>query len=104
MAQYADIKDVSGAITAASRLATHTADTHSVSVDGLGLVARTAALAPLFGDDDAGRRYRHNYGELAPELERMIQLFGEGVAEVGGAAGKLLGQLVESDDPRIMGG
>ncbi len=103
MAQSTDIKDTDGALTAAARLAAHTADAQSAGTDGLSLVARTAALAPLFGDDDAGRRYRENYREAAPELERMIQLYGEGVAEIGQAAGKLLGQLVASDNPRVLG-
>jgi hypothetical protein len=100
MVHYTDVKDVGGALTAASRLAVHTSDAQSVGASALSLVARTAALAPLFGDDDAGRRYRRNYDDAAPDLQRMIQLFCQGLAEIGGETGKLLSQLVETDDAR----
>ncbi|MGW0434454.1 hypothetical protein ACWDV4_18180 [Micromonospora sp. NPDC003197] len=73
-----------------------------MSANALGLVARTAT-AVTFGEDEAGRRYRKNYEDAGPQLEAVIRLFGDGLAEVGGAVGKLLGQLVDADDPRAMG-
>ncbi|GAB2934329.1 hypothetical protein GCM10027280_22660 [Micromonospora polyrhachis] len=104
MVQYAHVTDADGALTAAARFAARTSEVQSVGTSALSLVARTAALAPLFGDDDAGRRYRKNYDGAAPDLERMIQTFCAGLAEIGIETGKLLSQVVEHDDPRVIRG
>jgi len=102
MVQLTDVKDPDAALTAATRFAARTADIETVGRAGLSLIAQMAALAPLFGDDEAGRRYRKNYSGAADQLGEIIELFGGGVRTVGEESRKLLHQLVDGDDPRYL--
>ncbi|GAB3155782.1 hypothetical protein GCM10027290_52600 [Micromonospora sonneratiae] len=102
MSQLADIKDINTALIAASRFGAQASDISSVGTNGLNLVAQTEAACD-FGEDEVGRRYRKNYSEAAQELGKMIQLFCDGVAQIGVSANQLLNTVVEADDPRGLG-
>jgi len=78
---------------------------HDAAARAIQLVQQTQQAAPLWGDDEAGRRYRANYAQCEQVLEgvqRLTQL----LQEMGKVCAHTVDALIESDDraARTLGG
>jgi uncharacterized protein YukE len=61
------------------------------------LVQQTQQSAPLWGDDEAGRRYRANYANCEQVLQ-AVQRLGEVFNEVGRVCRPTVEALIEADE------
>ncbi|GAB2948813.1 hypothetical protein GCM10027280_41820 [Micromonospora polyrhachis] len=95
-----DLRDPVGALTAAHRLmASLTALNDTVS-SAASLVARTEQMAPLWGNDESGRRFRQNYTDFGAQLRPNIVQLAAGLGELGKSVETAVTSIAEADDPR----
>lgn len=100
MAEEAFLRDPSGAAMAASRLTGELDNVHTVVSAAAGLIATTAALSPLWGDDQGGRLFRHNYSQAGEQVRVATLQLTAALAELAATTAKALDAIVDADDPR----
>jgi hypothetical protein len=100
MADEAFVKDPSGAAMAASRLSAELDHLNTVASAAAGLIGATEALSPLWGDDQGGRLFRHNYSQAGEQVRLATIQLTAALAELALTTSKALESIVDADDPR----
>ncbi|MBB5867549.1 hypothetical protein F4553_000928 [Allocatelliglobosispora scoriae] len=92
-----ELPDPAGALDAATRLKSGTDHLQGSVTAAKDLVERTQAVAPLWGDDEAGRQYRARYvptDELLKATKQITEVL-DGLAKVSAVA---VDTLVHADE------
>jgi len=97
MPEYAQINDTVSAATSAMRLANAAGSMQDILTEAANLIKQNEQLSPLFGEDGAGRHYRHNYSETAEQVRETAEELAEALKNIGIVATNGVNALSETD-------
>lgn len=97
MPGFSEIQDTASAATSAMRLASAAGNLEDILAQAAQLIRAQEAASPLFGDDSAGRKYRHNYQQTGEDVRESVEELARALAAIGMVATEAVNGLAETD-------